>query len=60
MHTSRSSFLGSLTLIAACVLGAATAHAQPNPYAAVDGWAKLPDGRTMGAVLCFWPIAVRA
>ncbi len=50
MHTSRSSFLGSLTLIAACVLGAATAHAQPNPFAAVDGWAKLPDGRTMGAV----------
>ena len=32
--------------------GAASAFSQslPNPYRAVDGWAKLPRGRTMGAV----------
>jgi len=28
----------------------AMAQALPNPYRAVDTWAKLPDGRTMGAV----------
>jgi DNA-binding beta-propeller fold protein YncE len=28
----------------------AWAQALPNPYRAVDGWAKLPDGRPMGAV----------
>jgi hypothetical protein len=30
--------------------GAANAQALPNSYRAVDGWAKLPDGREMGAV----------
>ena len=25
-------------------------YALPNPYRTVDGWAKLPDGRNMGAV----------
>ena len=28
----------------------AFAQVLPNPYRAVDGWAQLPDGRTMGAV----------
>ena len=28
----------------------AFAQALPNPYRTVDGWAKLPDGRQMGAV----------
>lgn len=28
----------------------ARAQALPNPYRAVDGWAKLPAGRTMGSV----------
>ena len=28
----------------------ALAQALPNPYRTVDNWAKLPDGRTMGAV----------
>ena len=34
------------------VAGASVAPAQvlPNPYRQVDGWAKLPDGREMGAV----------
>ena len=26
------------------------AQPYPNPYRMVDGWAQLPDGRTMGAV----------
>ncbi len=28
----------------------ASSQALPNPYRAVDGWARLPDGREMGAV----------
>jgi sugar lactone lactonase YvrE len=28
----------------------ASAQVLPNPYRIVDGWAKLPNGRTMGAV----------
>lgn len=28
----------------------AVAQPYPNPYRSVDSWAKLPDGRTMGAV----------
>ena len=28
----------------------AFAQALPNPYRAVEGWAKLPEGRKMGAV----------
>mgnify|MGYP003718949539 CR=1 FL=1 len=28
----------------------AISQSLPNPYRAVDGWAKLPDGRQMGAV----------
>ncbi|MBI3050518.1 MAG: 6-bladed beta-propeller [Acidobacteria bacterium] len=30
--------------------GAVSAQALPNPYRMVDGWAKLPGGRGMGAV----------
>lgn len=40
-------------LSAACALGPISpAHAQApaNPYRAVEGWAKLPEGRQMGAV----------
>ena len=36
----------------AALAGATAAHAQalPNPYRLVDGWAKLPGGRQIGAV----------
>lgn len=43
-----------LSMILAALLTVATGlvHAQalPNPYRLVDGWARLPDGREMGAV----------
>jgi hypothetical protein len=41
-----------LTALAAAFGGASAALAQalPNPYRAVDGWAKLPGGREIGAV----------
>lgn len=49
--------LRPFTLAAALAVGlwlsagpAAFAQALPNPYRIVDGWAKLPAGRTMGAV----------
>jgi DNA-binding beta-propeller fold protein YncE len=40
-----------LTALFFMAMGAnALAQALPNPYRTVDNWAKLPDGRTMGAV----------
>ncbi len=37
-------------VIVTVIVGPAGAQMQaPNPYRAVDGWAKLPDGRTWGA-----------
>src|SRR5918996_1700824 len=37
---------GALALLV--VLSAALA-AQPNPYRTIEGWAKMPEGRTWGA-----------
>ena len=50
MKTSR--FLLTFALAGGVFLGAATelAAQTPNPYRLVEGWAKLPGGRTMGAV----------
>ena len=45
---------GPVLCIAAFVLSClgtqAFAQSYPNPYRVIDDWAKLPDGRTMGAV----------
>lgn len=37
------------------VLFSANAQAQPNPYRTVDGWAKLPEGRTWGSTSAVYP-----
>ena len=43
--------LFTLALLAAiCAPAAAWSQALPNPYRLVDGWAKLPGGRELGAV----------
>ena len=45
--------IGMVALAALALLGpgvGAWAQPYPNPYRAVDGWAKLPAGRPMGAV----------
>ena len=50
-HASRFGLTAALAIVAA--LGTRIepiAQALPNPYRAVDGWAKLPAGRQMGAV----------
>ena len=39
-----------LIFVALCAASSAFSQSLPNPYRAVDGWAKLPDGRQMGAV----------
>ena len=53
-NTSRPGLLkltGAFAVVALLGVGAeAFAQALPNPYRTVDGWAKLPNGRQMGAV----------
>lgn len=43
-------FAAGIALLLAAGSGSLGAQALPNPYRAVDGWAKLPPGRPMGAV----------
>lgn len=40
----------AVLLIVGALSTARTAQAEPNPYRMVEAWAKLPAGRTMGAV----------
>jgi DNA-binding beta-propeller fold protein YncE len=49
-HDHRTAFAIALALLGICASGTALAQALPNPYRAVDGWAKLPGGRQIGAV----------
>ena len=48
MNRNKASFVPVAVL---ATLGAAAAMGQalPNPYRLVDGWAKLPGGREIGA-----------
>ena len=51
LKLSRVGLAGALAAVTALGTGAeAGAQALPNPYRLVDGWAKLPGGRQMGAV----------
>ena len=51
LKLSRVGLAGALTAVTVLGTGAeAVAQALPNPYRLVDGWAKLPGGRQMGAV----------
>jgi DNA-binding beta-propeller fold protein YncE len=52
MQLNAPNYLRSLGAASVLLLCATTALAQPlpNPYRLVDGWAKLPDGRQIGAV----------
>ena len=53
MHNPPKSIAWIVALAICFVLGGggyAFAQAQPNPFRMVDGWAKLPNGRPMGAV----------
>lgn len=46
------------TTFIAVILCALAVHAQntaPNPYRTLEGWAKLPDGRTWGATSAVYP-----
>lgn len=50
-HASRFGLLATLAIAVALGTGPElAAQALPNPYRAVEGWAKLPAGRQMGAV----------
>lgn len=57
-HASRIGFTFAAAILASIAVSAGTARAQdraeptnllPNPYRAVDNWAKLPEGRTWGS-----------
>ena len=49
---SRSVHVGvSLAVVLGIALAAAAGQPYPNPYRLVDGWAKFPDGRVVGAVV---------
>src|SRR5688572_8318848 len=47
---NRAPFAALALLAALGAAGDAHAQALPNPYRLVDGWAKLPGGRELGAV----------
>lgn len=50
-HASRFGLMATLSIAVGLVTGPEpAAQALPNPYRAVEGWAKLPAGRQMGAV----------
>jgi sugar lactone lactonase YvrE len=53
-HASRAGLTLAGAVVAAVALsgaraGAQAANSQPNPYRTVEGWAKMPEGRTWGA-----------
>ncbi len=51
LRTNRFNFFRWLVVAALfSIASQAIAQPYPNPYREVDTWAKLPDGRTMGAV----------
>ena len=52
VNRSLSAVLSAAFSITVALFFASSVFAQslPNPYRAVDGWAKLPEGRKMGAV----------
>ncbi len=51
MHASRvwPSFVGAMVAMSGGWVEAQPANSQPNPYRTVEGWAKMPEGRTWGA-----------
>ena len=47
-HAYRTGFTLAAAIAAMILMSVAGAQTPPNPYRVVDGWAKLPDGRTWG------------
>jgi sugar lactone lactonase YvrE len=53
-HSIRHKLALAAAMVATIAVSAARAHAQaspdslPNPYLTIDGWAKMPEGRTWG------------
>ncbi len=48
--------LGVFTLLCLPAISIAENHA-PNPFATIEGWAKLPEGRVWGATSAIYPAA---
>ncbi len=48
-HARRIGYTLAAAVVAMAPLFGAEAQAQPNPFRAVEGWAKLPAGRTWGS-----------
>ena len=45
----------ALVAVVMCALAVHAQNTAPNPYRAIEGWAKLPDGRTWGATSAIYP-----
>jgi len=52
MHSSKIAVSLPLLLLSTIALGQNSA---PNPYRAIDGWARLPEGREWGATSAVYP-----
>ena len=53
MQVSRTGLASAVVVLAAVALAAQTkiepTNSAPNPYTTIEGWAKMPEGRTWGA-----------
>ena len=45
----------TLVAVVMCALAVHAQNTAPNPYRTIEGWAKLPDGRTWGATSAIYP-----
>jgi len=45
----------ALVAVVMCALAVHAQNTAPNPYRTIEGWAKLPDGRTWGATSAIYP-----
>ena len=45
----------ALVAVVMCALAVHAQNTSPNPYRTIEGWAKLPDGRTWGATSAIYP-----
>jgi sugar lactone lactonase YvrE len=48
-YAGRAPFTLVVTIVVLIAISEATVHGQDNPYRVIEGWAKLPEGRSWGS-----------